>query len=86
MKDKGYPPELVDEASRVAAMPDEIIDYSDIPLVRDFAGFERGLYKPRKERLTIRIDADVLLWFRSKGPGYQTRMNRVLREYVASKM
>lgn len=36
-------------------------------------------YKPRKLQLTLRLDADVLAWFRKKGRGYQTRMNRALR-------
>jgi uncharacterized protein (DUF4415 family) len=37
---------------------------------------------PGKQQLTIRIDADVLDWFRGQGPGYQTRINQVLRAYV----
>lgn len=35
-----------------------------------------------KKQVTIRIDDDVLQWFKTKGPGYQTRMNQVLRSYV----
>jgi len=35
-----------------------------------------------KQQLTIRIDEDVLEWFRATGKGYQTRMNAVLRQYV----
>jgi uncharacterized protein (DUF4415 family) len=35
-----------------------------------------------KERLTMRVDADVVGWFRARGRGYQTRMNAVLRAYV----
>ena len=37
---------------------------------------------PAKKQLTIRIDEDVLEWFRTRGPGYQTRMNQVLRAFV----
>ncbi|MBF0318513.1 MAG: BrnA antitoxin family protein [Nitrospirae bacterium] len=40
---------------------------------------------PRKKHINIRIDADVLDWFRSQGRGYQTYMNSVLRAFVASK-
>ena len=40
---------------------------------------------PRKKHINIRVDADVLDWFRSKGRGYQTYMNSVLRAFVASK-
>lgn len=38
----------------------------------------------RKRQLTIRLDADVIEWFQSQGPGYQTRMNAVLRSFVAA--
>jgi uncharacterized protein (DUF4415 family) len=37
---------------------------------------------PGKRQVTLRIDADVLEWFRSRGKGYQSRMNAVLRAYV----
>ena len=40
---------------------------------------------PRKEAVHIRLDADVLAWFRGHGPGYQTRINAVLRRFVAAK-
>jgi len=40
---------------------------------------------PRKEHINIRIDADVLAWFRQTGRGYQTRMNKVLRVFVESR-
>jgi uncharacterized protein (DUF4415 family) len=36
----------------------------------------------RKKHTGLRIDEDVLAWFRAHGPGYQTRMNAVLRAYV----
>jgi uncharacterized protein (DUF4415 family) len=38
-----------------------------------------GLYKPRKKPVTLRLDADVLDWFKKPGHGYQTRINRALR-------
>jgi uncharacterized protein (DUF4415 family) len=38
--------------------------------------------KPHKGRLTLRIDADVVRWYRGLGRGYQTRMNAVLRTYM----
>jgi uncharacterized protein (DUF4415 family) len=43
-------------------------------------------FRPIKQQLTLRIDADVIAWFKSHTPhgeGYQTRINRALREYVA---
>lgn len=36
---------------------------------------------PRKEAISLRLDADILEWFRAQGPGYQTRINAVLRAY-----
>jgi uncharacterized protein (DUF4415 family) len=71
---------------RLAAMPEEAIDTTDIPEVSDWSGAVRGgLYRPRQEAITIRLDADVLAWFRCHaegGRGYQSEINRVLREHV----
>lgn len=40
---------------------------------------------PRKQAVHIRLDVDVLEWFRKQGPGYQTRINTVLRSFVESR-
>ncbi len=75
-----------ERAKKLEAMSDEEIDYSDIPpLNEDF--FKRAKLvkrKPRTEQISIRIDTDVLAWFRqqAKGRGYQTLINDVLRTYV----
>ncbi len=37
---------------------------------------------PRKAAISLRLDADILDWFRTQGPGYQTRINAVLRAYM----
>ena len=67
----------------VAAMPDSDIDTSDIPEITDWSGAIRGgLYRPVKRLTSLRVDADVLEWFKRGGEGYQTRMNAALREYV----
>lgn len=39
----------------------------------------------RKAAISLRLDPEVLAWFRTQGPGYQTRMNAVLRAYVEAK-
>jgi uncharacterized protein (DUF4415 family) len=74
------------ELATLARLPDNRIDTSDIPEVRDWSGAKRGLfYRPIKQQLTLRIDADVIGWFKSharKGEGYQTNINRALREHV----
>jgi uncharacterized protein (DUF4415 family) len=73
-------PALAAELAVLEAMPDETIDTSEIPEVRDWSDAERGrFYKPRKVQKTLRIDADVLAWFEGQGPGYLTRMNQTLR-------
>jgi uncharacterized protein (DUF4415 family) len=75
-----------DRLDRLAAMPDDQIDTSDIPEVLDWSGAVRGgLYRPRKEVITIRVDADILAWFkeRAQGRGYQTEINRALRQYIS---
>lgn len=65
---------------RLAERPDDEIDYSDIPEITDFSGFEVGkLYRPMKEAVTVRLDADVVHWLKRDGKGYQTRLNAILR-------
>ena len=71
---------------RLDTMSDEDIDLSDIPEVTPemFAkGVVRHGLKPIvKRQLTLRLDSDVIDWFRSQGGGYQTRMNALLRAYM----
>ena len=74
------------ELKSLAALPDTAIDTSDAPELLDWSGAKRGLfYRPVKQQLTLRLDADVVAWFKSQtksSEGYQTRINRALREYV----
>jgi uncharacterized protein (DUF4415 family) len=74
------------ELKSLAALPDDAIDTSDAPELLDWSGAKRGLfYRPVKQQLTLRLDADVVAWFKShtsSDEGYQTRINRALREYV----
>ena len=75
------------ELEALAALPDDKINTRDMPEVRDWRGARRGLFfRPIKQQLTLRIDADLIAWFKQHTPhgeGYQTRINRALREYVA---
>jgi uncharacterized protein (DUF4415 family) len=89
MKKAYYPkitPELIAEAERLAAMPDDTIDLSDMPEVTDWSNWKRGkFYRPVKEQLTLRLDADIVHWFKSRaegGKGYQTAINAALRKVV----
>lgn len=67
-------------------LADEDIDFSDIPEITDWTGAVRGkFYRPVKQQITLRIDADVIAWFKSQaqeGRGYQTNINQALREHV----
>jgi uncharacterized protein (DUF4415 family) len=67
---------------RLAAMPDDQINYDDIPKLTDaqLAEMKRAeYYRPIKKQITARLDADVLAWLKSQGKGYQSRMNAILR-------
>ena len=85
-RSKPLTPEQKAELQALAALPDERIDTSEMPEVVDWSGARRGvLYRPVKRQITLRIDADVIEWFRSRtrgGEGYQTSINRALREYI----
>ena len=84
-----FTPTQMAELKSLAAMSDEAIDTSEAPEVQDWSGAKRGLfYRPVKQQLTLRLDADVLAWFKARaksGKGYQTRINQALREYVEEK-
>jgi uncharacterized protein (DUF4415 family) len=69
--------------ARLATRPDSEIDFSEIPpLDESFwkSAIRNPFYRPVKQQLTVRLDADVISWLRQQGKGYQTRLNRVLRE------
>src|SRR5258708_6920652 len=68
------------ELEKLARMPDSSIDFSDAPESRRPSKVLVGkFYRPVKQSVSIRVDADVLAWFRSRGKKYQTYMNEVLR-------
>lgn len=77
------------ELDALAKLPEEQINTRDIPEVRDWSGARRGVFfRPIKKQLTLRIDADLIEWFKAhtpNGEGYQTRINSALREYVAQR-
>lgn len=77
------------ELAALENLPDEAIDTRDIPETADWSGAKRGVfYRPVKQQITLRLDADLIDWFKNQGDaltgkGYQTRINLALREYVA---
>lgn len=71
------------ELQALAALPDDQIDTSDIPPLSE--PFWQNVvpnpfYRPVKQQVTVRLDADVLAWLRSTGRGYQSRLNNILRQ------
>lgn len=87
--DPNSPPKLTKaqetELAALRAAPDSDIDYSDIPELDDafWQVAKRALPSPKKQ-ITLRIDEDVLNFFKANGSRYQTRINAVLRAYVHS--
>ena len=67
-------------------MSDDEIDFSDLPEITPelFAKaiVKRGLKPRTKSQLTIRLDSDVVDWFKEQGRGWQTQMNALLRAYM----
>jgi uncharacterized protein (DUF4415 family) len=73
----------------LAAKPDRAINLSDIPPLTDaqLRSAVRGrFYKPLKRQITARVDADVLEWLKSRGKGYQSRLNAILRREMLSSL
>lgn len=83
---KPFTEEQKADLATLEALPDAQIDTSDIPEAVNWPDAERGLfYRPVKKQITLRLDADVLAWFKRNalgGRGYQTEINRALRQHV----
>jgi uncharacterized protein (DUF4415 family) len=87
------PPPLTDkqkaELEALKTLSDEEIDYSDIPPLGDEFwknAVRNPFYKPTKTSTTVRLDSDVLMWLKSKGKGYQTRINAILRNAMLKEL
>ena len=75
--------ETINELKALAALDDDAIDTSDIPVVTDWDKAVIGrFYRPVKTRLTIRLDADVVEWFKRNNDHYQSAINKALRDYI----
>jgi uncharacterized protein (DUF4415 family) len=76
------------KAKRRKARPRKVIELQasvedDFLLLADEeTGAEARWNRPRKRRISLRVDTEVVDWFKSKGPGYQTRINRILRRVM----
>jgi uncharacterized protein (DUF4415 family) len=60
-----------------ASVEDDLVSLAD-----EETDAESRWNRPRKRRISLRVDAEVVDWFKSKGPGYQTRINRILRRVM----
>ena len=84
---KTLPPVNKEYLNRVDAIKDEDIDCSDIPEIADFSNFrpweQRQMFKPVKQTITCKLDADIVAWLKQDGKGYQTRLNDILRQAMA---
>ncbi|HUH62046.1 MAG TPA: BrnA antitoxin family protein [Terracidiphilus sp.] len=88
------------ELAALAARPDRPIDLTDAPQLpaeawqNPIRGLEawlkvvraNRLYKPVKQAVSMRLDADVVAWLKQSGPGYQTRANQILREKMLGEL
>jgi len=69
---------------RIDEMTDEEIDTSDIPPLGDDFFAKAKLRVPKRVSVTMRVDADLMEWFRAQGEEYESLINTVLRSYVES--
>jgi uncharacterized protein (DUF4415 family) len=67
---------------RIDAMTDEDLDYSDNPPLDEDFFSEAITWRGNKQQITLRLDQDVLDFYRKQGKGYQTMINSVLRKYM----
>jgi len=71
------------ELAALAKLPDTAIDTHDVPELTNWQNAEIGkFYRPRKQIVTMRLDADIISWFKARSRKYQTAVNQVLRDYV----
>src|ERR1022692_4895549 len=85
LADSPMPPARKRKLARLAEQPDAEIDFSDIPPLNESFwknAVRNPYYRPVKQQLTVRLDADVIAWLRQQGRGYQTRLNQVLRKVM----
>jgi uncharacterized protein (DUF4415 family) len=91
MKKKVTPEHRLTDAqmAQLQALGGRKIDTDDIPEapVENWVAAQRGrFFRPRKESISLRLDMDVLDWLRRRGPGYQTEINRILREKMETEV
>jgi uncharacterized protein (DUF4415 family) len=91
MKKKETPEHRLTDAqmAQLQALGGRKVDTDDIPEApaANWVTAQRGrFFRPRKEAISLRVDMDVLDWLRRRGPGYQTEINRILREKMETEV
>ena len=80
------PSDVQSQIRGLEALSDDQIDTTDAPEILDWSDARRGVfYRPVKQQITLRLDADIVAWFKAHargGRGYQTDINGALREHV----
>ena len=80
------PSDVQEHIRALEALPEDQIDTTDAPEILDWSDARRGVfYRPVKQQITLRLDADIIAWFKARAPdgrGYQTDINGALREHV----
>lgn len=85
-------PEQYKRLEGLAALPDEAIDTSDAPEVKDWSGAKRGLFysgASPSDEVAVGVDAKVVDWFQTNSPSgedFESRINRVLKEHIAEEL
>ena len=83
------PSDAQQQVKALQALADHEIDTADAPEILDWSDARRGVfYRPVKQQITLRLDADIIAWFKSQAGGrrgYQTDINVALREHVRTK-
>jgi uncharacterized protein (DUF4415 family) len=70
---------------RINKLSDKDIDYSDIPETDEEFWSDADIFFPtKKTHVSIRLDDDIISWFKQFGRGYQTKINSVLKSYISS--
>ena len=71
--------------AKIKSMKDREIDFSDIPELTDDFFEEAVIWPGKKKQITIRLDPNIVDFYKKAGRGYQSRINNVLRRYMEAR-
>lgn len=81
----GNMPSIEEQIANLRQKADDEIDFSDIPEILDWSKAVRGkFYQAPKEEISLQLDCDVIAWFKNGYENYQTKINRILRDFMVS--